>query len=162
LGVSDEGSAAGAIRDAALESPKVQALPKGESATPLVVGVAVDAERLGGIGEITVGPEEYADIWLACIDRILMTTNVGTRVNLRAYRRPPRVKRTRPGKRDLERAKQEIAAAFRPFVETPDGRPRPLTVLVDIPRRASMTSVRRKAALQELAQFVRSGKAAGR
>src|SRR5262249_16194703 len=69
LGVSDEGSAAGPIRDAALESPKVQALPKGESATPLVVGVAVDAERLGGIGEITVGPEEYADIWLACIDR---------------------------------------------------------------------------------------------
>ena len=56
LGVSDEGSAAGQIRDAGCESPKMRALSRSSRSTPLVVGVAVDAERLGGGGRL---PREY-------------------------------------------------------------------------------------------------------
>jgi hypothetical protein len=162
LGVSDEGSAAGQIRAAALESPKVRALPRTAPRTPLVVGVAVDAERLGGIGEVAVGPEEYADVWLASVDRVLVTTNIGTRVNMRVYRREPLVvlKGDRP--EAIDRAKAEIAAAFKPFVETPDNRPRPLTVFVDIPRYAGMTTPRKRAALGKLVRYVSSGKAAGK
>ena len=162
LGVSDEGSAAGAIRDAAFESPKVRSLPNSVSRTPLVVGVAVDAERLGGIGEIMVGPEEYAEVWLACVDRLLVTTNIGTRVNTRVYRREPRVLLRGDGAETLEQAKAEIKAAFQPFVETPDREPRPLTVFVDIPRFVRMTAAKKRTALRKLAAFVASGKAAGK
>lgn len=161
LGVSDEGTAAGEIREAALESPKVLALPKAVPRTPLVVGVAVDAERLGGIGELAVGPDEYADVWLECVDRILTTTNIGTRVNLRVYRREPLVvlKSDRPNA--IDAAKKEIGAAFKPFIETPDMRPRPLTVFVDIPRYLRMTTPRKRAALRTLVEYVSSGKVAG-
>jgi hypothetical protein len=162
LGVSDEGSAAGAIRDAAFESPKVRALPKSVRRTPLVVGVAVDAERLGGIGEVAVGPEEYADVWLECVGRVLITTNIGTRVNTRVYRREPRVLLESGSRRAVAEAKAEIAAAFRPFVQTPDNEPRPLTVFVDIPPNARMTTPKKRAALRELGAFVQSGKAAGK
>jgi hypothetical protein len=161
LGVSDEGSAAAEIRNAAFESPKVCALPKSVRRTPLVVGVAVDAERLGGIGELAVGPEEYADVWLACVDRLLITTNVGTRVNMRVYRREPRILLRSDSADALKRAKAEIARAFRPFVDTPNRQPLPLTVLVDIPRFVRMTTARKVAALSKLARFVASGEAAG-
>ena len=86
LGVSDEGSAAGAIRKAAQNSPKAVAL---KQRNPMILGVALDAERLGGIGEVAVGPQEYVNIRLACVGRILNSTNIGTRVNLRFYRRHP-------------------------------------------------------------------------
>src|SRR5262249_36208737 len=59
LGVSDEGSAAEAVRRGAFASPKCAVLG---SLTPLTVGVAHDAERLGAIGEVCVGPKEYANI----------------------------------------------------------------------------------------------------
>jgi hypothetical protein len=130
--------------------------------TPLVVGLAVDAERLGGIGEVAVGPEEYADVWLECVGRTLITTNVGTRVNTRVYRREPRILLRGASTRALEKAKAEIAAAFRPFVNTPDKKPRPLTVFVDVPRFVRITTSRKKAALAELAAYVRSGRAAGK
>jgi hypothetical protein len=161
LGVSDEGSAAAQIRDAAFLSPKVRALPRA-ARTPLAVGVAVDAERLGGIGEVAVGPDEYADVWLDCVDRVLITTNIGTRVNVRVYRREPLVLLESDRARAIDAAKSAIAAAFEPFVETPDGRPRPLTVFVDIPRYASMTTRRKRAALRKLVRYVTSGKAAGK
>ena len=162
LGVSDEGSAAAQIRGAAYESPKVRALPRTIRPSPLQVGLALDAERLGGIGEVAVGPEEYADIWLECVDRLLVTTNIGTRVNVRTYRREPRVVLTSAQPGALARAKEEIAAAFKPFVETPDGRPRPLTVFVEIPRSARITRPKQKAALIELVAFVASGKGVGK
>lgn len=162
LGVSDEGSAAGAIRDAAFESPKVRALPKSVTRTPLVVGLAVDAERLGGVGEVAIGPEEYADVWLACVGRVLITTNIGTRVNMRVYRREPRVLLRGDSSKALKQAKAQIAAAFRPFVDTPDQQPRPRTVLIDIPRFARMRTPAKQAALSELAAFVASGGAAGK
>src|SRR5262245_48458263 len=56
LGVSDEGSAAGEIRDAAFESPKVCALPKSVRRTPLAVAVAVDGELVAVCGELGLGP----------------------------------------------------------------------------------------------------------
>src|SRR5262249_47643665 len=68
LGVSDEGSATKAIRQGAVAAPKCHALRDLE---PLTVGVAHDAERLGGVGEVVVGPDENATIRLACRDRIL-------------------------------------------------------------------------------------------
>ncbi len=162
LGVSDEGSAARQIREAAFESPKVRALPRTAPRTPLVVGVAVDAERLGGIGEVAVGPDEYADVWLESVDRVLITTNIGTRVNTRVYRREPLVVLRSDRPEAIEAAKREIAAAFKPFIETPDGRPRPLTVFVDIPRYARMTTPGKRAALRKLVKHVSSGAAAGR
>ena len=163
LGVSDEGSAAGEIRMAAYASPKVQALPQSAKRTPMVVGVAVDAERLGGIGEIAVGPEEYADIWLACVGRVLVTTNVGTRVNLRVYRREPRVLVMGADPKAVARARAQIAAAFEPFVLTPDGKPRPLTVFVEFPRLGrKMKPAAKRAILRRLSSFVASGQASGK
>lgn len=161
LGVSDEGSAAGQIRAAAFASPKVRALPRSVLRTPLVVGVAVDAERLGGIGEVAVGPDEYADVWLESVDRVLITTNIGTRVNMRVYRREPLVVLEGDSEEAIDAAKREIDAAFKPFVETPDGRPRPLTVFIDVPRYVRMTRPRKRAALRKLVRHVASGKAAG-
>jgi hypothetical protein len=161
LGVSDEGSAAAAIREAGFESPKVRALAHPAQRTPLVVGLGLDAERLGGVGEVAVGPEEYSDIWLECVDRVLVTTNIGTRVNVRVYRREPRVLLRGGDARAIAEARTAIAEAFKPFVETPDKRPRPLTVLVDIPRYVKMTTKQKTAALAKLARFVASGDAAG-
>ncbi|WP_143684424.1 hypothetical protein [Variovorax sp. KK3] len=162
LGVSDDGSAAADIRDAALESPKVRAFAAGARPTPLEVGVAVDAERLAGVGEVAVGPHEYAQVWLACVDRVLITTNVGTRVNLRIYRREPRVIIERAGKAHMEEARNRLVAAFKPFVDTPDGVPRPLTVLIEFATPAPLTEPQKKRVLRELAAFVASGQAAGR
>jgi hypothetical protein len=161
LGVSDEGSAAPAIRDAGYASPKARALPRGMKPSPLVVGLALDAERLGGVGEVAVGPEEYADIWLECVDRVLVTTNIGTRVNIRTYRREPRITLFTADAKEIADAKTKIAAAFKPFVETPDGTPRPLTVLIDFHNTAPVDDERKLAALTDLAGYVRSGDAAG-
>jgi hypothetical protein len=162
LGVSDEGSAAGAIRAAALASPKVRALQSGTRPEPLVIGVALDAERLGGVGEIAVGPEEYADIWLDCVDRLLVTTNIGTRVNIRNYLPEPRVTLFRADRAEIAKARTTIAAKFTPFVETPDGKPRPFTVLIDFHNRSPLTAAKKRAVLSRLARWVKSGKAAGR
>lgn len=162
LGVSDEGGAAGAIRDAALDSPKVRALSADAARDPLRVGVAVDAERLGGVGEVNVGRDEYADVWLQCVDRVLITTNVATRVNMRVYRREPIVTLASGDRQALANAKAAIAEAFKPFVETPDLKPRPLTVFVDIPANARMTTTRKRTALKALVEFVSSGQAAGK
>jgi hypothetical protein len=86
LGVSDEGSAAGAIARAALTSPKARALPAPD---PLALGVAHDAERLRSVGEVPVGPEEYAAIRAASGGAVLLTTNVGSHVNVWHYLQPP-------------------------------------------------------------------------
>jgi hypothetical protein len=111
---------------------------------------------------VAVGPDEYADVWLESVDRVLITTNVGTRANMRVYRREPLVvlKSDRP--EAIAAAKREIDAAFKPFVDTPDGRPRPLTVFVDIPRYARITTSGKRAALRRLVKHVSSGRAAGK
>jgi len=135
LGVSDEGSAAAAIRRGALASPKCIVL---RQLTPMTIGVAHDAERLGGVGEVVVGPKEYSTIRLACMGRILTTTNVGTRVNLRNYSDPPvvKLKADRPEKA-VASASKKLRELFEPFWKTLSGKPRHLTVLVHFDDRAA-------------------------
>jgi hypothetical protein len=86
LGVSDDGSAAEAIRDAALASPKARALSESD---PLTIGVGHDAERLRSVGEVPVGPEQYERIQRVSGGCVLITTNVGSHVNLWHYLQPP-------------------------------------------------------------------------
>jgi hypothetical protein len=85
LGVSDEGSAAAAIADAARATPKARALGEPD---PLKVGVAHDVERLGSLGEVPVGPAEYEKIRARSRGRVLLTTNVGSHVATWHYRQP--------------------------------------------------------------------------
>lgn len=158
LGISDEGTAAHVIRKAALESPKMQAIGP---VAPIVVGVAHDAERLGAIGEIPVGPEEYANIRLECVGRILTSTNVGTQLKLRYYKRYPVVTIQKgSAKEALHIAKQELKEAFAPFLHTPDGKPRPLTVYIEFDRDSRRTFKDRVSILQRLARFVANSRIA--
>ncbi len=124
LGVSDEGSATAAIRKGALAAPKCAALSE---RTPLTVGIAHDAERLGAVGEVVVGPDEFATIRLAARGRVLTTTNVGTRVNARLFLDPLELWVAPDG---AEQAIERLKALFAPFVKTASGRPRSLTVFV--------------------------------
>jgi hypothetical protein len=86
LGISDDGSAAEAICLAAAGSPKAQASLERD---PLSVGVALDAERLRSVGEVPVGHDEYARIADRTRGRVLLSTNVGSHVNIWHYRQPP-------------------------------------------------------------------------
>lgn len=136
LGISDEGSAAPNITEAALTSPKMIALGH---AAPIVVGVSHDAERLAAVGEVAVGPEEYRKIRLECIGRILTSTNVGTRLNLRYYKKRAIVK-ILPNTLEVSiiaYAKQRAQAILEPFWHTPDKIPRPITVFVNFVGRPS-------------------------
>lgn len=149
LGVSDEGSATAAIRHGALAAPKAVALGR---CTPLTLGIAHDAERLGAVGEVAVGPDEFATIRLAARGRVLTTTNVGTRVNLRLFLDPPEV-RVRPG--GVEKAVEQLEASFAPFFHTPSGRARSLTVLVRFDPK--VPARQQKAALSHLQAAVAAG-----
>ena len=155
LGVSDEGSAAPIIRQAAFGSPKGQVL--GPEASPLALGMGHDAERLGAVGEVVVGPGEYADIWLECADRILTTTNVGTRLNVRYYRPYPVI--NVPGG-DVARARarvvEELRRTFAPF-RTGGSAPRPLTAYVQMGRGAAMTAAQQRRLLRALVEDVAGG-----
>jgi hypothetical protein len=153
LGVSDEGSAAMAVRTGALASPKCAVLKK---IMPLTVGVAHDAERLGAIGEVVVGPKEFATIRLGCMGRILTTTNVGTQVNLRNYQDPPvlRIGFQRGGV-SLPSLIKQLAGMFEPFWKTPSGRSRTQKVLVQFHQRVQKAS--RLKLLKQLLAAVASG-----
>lgn len=132
LGVSDEGSAAAAVREAAVHSPKARCF---RNPAPLITGVAVDAERLGAMGETAAGPDEYKKIRLDTAGRILATTNIGGGVNLRYYKRSPVIKL--PGNLSVSEAamlSDKIKNALLPFVFTPDNRPRPVTVFLSLGR----------------------------
>jgi hypothetical protein len=156
LGVSDDGDAAPAVCRAALASPKARAL--GARLSPLTLGVALDAERLGGVGEVAVGPDEFSDIWCDCVGRSLMTTNIGSRVNLRQYLGAPVVTIAEgDSEAALTAAKKGLANAFSPFLKTPDGKPRPLVVFVEFPVGSTRTRAARKSLLQKLVAYTRSG-----
>ncbi len=134
LGVSDEGSAAAAVREAAVNSPKARCF---RSPAPLVTGVAVDAERLGAMGETAAGPDEYKKIRLDTAGRILATANIGGSVNLRYYKRSPVIKI--PGNLAVSEAAElsdKIKNVLLPFVFTPDNKPRPVTVFLSLGRGA--------------------------
>lgn len=153
LGVSDEGSAVHDIRRAAISSPKIRALG---TVSPIQVGVAHDAERLAAVGEVAVGPEEYRDIIIGSQGSILTSTNVGTRLNLRYYKMRP-ILGVPGGPFDdaIKNATQKLGGLFLPFLHTPDGRPRPLTVLARFPIRTQFT--RRLRILQALAKAMAEG-----
>jgi hypothetical protein len=158
LGVSDDGDSAELIRRAAHYSPKAQALGKGE-AEPLTVGVALDAERLGGVGEVPVGPDEFIDIWRECIDRTLLTTNIGGRCHLWLYRLTPRVEiADGDSEATLAEAKEGLAEAFKPFFRTPDGKARQLTAFVEFPLHTERPVEQQRELLTALQQYVQSGK----
>lgn len=159
LGVSEDGVTADDVCRAARSSPKGRAL--GANASPLEVGVSVDAERLGGVGEVVVGLDEFSKIWCECAGRSLITTNVGSRANVRYYLPAPVV--TVPkGTHDaaLDRAKAGLADAFAKFLKTPDGKPRPLVVFVDFASNLPPSEQQRM--LQELVEYVAAGKIAAK
>lgn len=144
LGVSGEPGAAPAIRDAALASPKVVALGLTD---PLEVGVAHDAERLGSIGELPSGPDEYREIRLETVGRILTSTNVGSRLNVRYYGTIRELwVNPAPLRRMKATAVESLLKRLAPFVNTPDGRPRRTSV--DVCFRAGVTD--REAVLRAL------------
>ena len=150
-----------AIRRAAFATPKARAL--GHKISPLTIGVALDAERLGSVGEVPVGPDEYADVWSECVGRLLITTNIGSRANLRLYSRAPLV--TIPADEDSQAAKKAqagLAAAFKPFLEAPGG-PRPVVVFVEFEFGSRPPAKKQQALLRSLVNYVRtSGIAAPR
>jgi len=153
LAVSNEGGGAAIVREAAKLTPKAQFL--GPQPSPLRLGVAVDGERLGGVGEVAIGPDEYAQIWFEAVDRLLMTTNVGSRANLRFYKRPTIVSATMSELTSADaQLRADLAAAFRPFLEAPGGA-RPLTVFID--PGSDRVPDKSIALLQALQSFVGSG-----
>ncbi|HMK70946.1 MAG TPA: hypothetical protein VK442_08250 [Xanthobacteraceae bacterium] len=130
----------------------------GNAAPPLAVGVALDAERLGGVGEVPVGADEFADIWQECVGRTLLTTNVGSRVNVRLYRPAPVI--TIPGgatRAALATAKTGLAAAFKPFLTPPGGKPRPLVAYVEFELGSRRPPREQRALLRILHRYVRRG-----
>jgi hypothetical protein len=132
LGVSDDGSAVAAIRDAALYSPKARAL--GASPPPLAVGVSHDAERLGSVGEVPVGPDEYAQIMRGARGRILVSTNVGSHVNDWRYHEPAVFQ--------LESPPEQIAGELARFKPLAGGRSRTVLVYVELPQAFQPAAVR--------------------
>jgi hypothetical protein len=154
LGVSEDGVTADEVCRAARMAPKGRAL--GADASPLTLGVSLDAERLGGVGEVVVGLDEYSKIWCECAGRSLITTNIGSRANVRYYLPAPIV--TIPdGPHDaaLSSAKELIAGAFRKFLKTPDGKPRPLVVFVGFA--SNRPAHERQALLKALVEYVAAG-----
>ena len=152
LGVSDEGSAAHVIREAALNTPKARLLKK---IVPITVGLSLDAERLGAVGEVPVGPKEYAEIYIQSVGRILTSTNVGTRLNLRYYlNNPVVIVPEGPYQESINKAKDDLKERFRPFLKTPDGNPRRIIVYVKFEPKARRTISEKTAILKDLAAYV--------
>ncbi len=124
LAVSDAGDDAKAIARAAYASAKAHAL---HSANALSVGVMIDGERMVSAGEAPIGPDEYAKLVPAAFGRTLCSTNVGKRANVRLDRLLPEFVIADAAKDEPEWL-ASVFAAFAPFLKTPDGVPRPLTV----------------------------------
>lgn len=153
LGVSGEGAASAAIRDAALASPKVKSLGLTD---PLHIGVAHDAERLGSVGELPVGPAEYRDIRLGSVGRVLTSTNVGSRINVRFYGRVRTIwANPAPVRQMIAAARDSARERFAPFLAGPDGKPRPVTVFVRFKRETPPAG--RAVVLKALTRELKSG-----
>ena len=128
--VSDEGSAGPLILDAALSSAKAAA----GASSPFRLGVILDGERMTSAGEVPIGPPEYGTLSAAAAGSLLLTTNVGTRVNVRLTGQLPEF----PA---LQKSVEDVIAAFQPFLDTPDRRPRPLTVRLRLDPGADFTQL---------------------
>jgi hypothetical protein len=152
LGVSDEGAAAQTIADAAYASAKAKAV---DAADAMVVGMILDGERMGSAGEVPIGPDEYAQVLPAAQGRIFCTTNVGVRVNTRFYQPLPEF-RVADTQSDEQKWLDGIFEKFKPFINTPDGNPRPLMV------RLVTESRQCQDALRELVPKLEAGRKNGR
>ncbi|MGA7386865.1 MAG: hypothetical protein WBW99_02905, partial [Pseudolabrys sp.] len=126
--VSDEGSAGPVILDAALSSAKAAA----GASSPFRLGVILDGERMTSAGEVPIGPPEYGALSAGAAGQLLLTTNVGTRINVRLTGQLPEF----PA---LEKSAEAVIAAFHQFLDTPDRQPRPLTVRLQIDPGADCT-----------------------
>jgi hypothetical protein len=125
LGVSNEGSAARTIVDAAFASAKARAY--GPGADAMCVGMIMDGERITSAGEVPIGPDEYEQLTPVARGRTFCTTNVGVRVNARFDLPLPEVPIADAA---IEETKwlEAIYRRFEPFINTPDKKPRRLTV----------------------------------
>ncbi|HET7381417.1 MAG TPA: hypothetical protein VFJ59_02365 [Pseudolabrys sp.] len=119
--VSDEGSAGPVVLNAALSSAKAAA----GASSPIRLGVILDGERMTSAGEVPIGPPEYSALSAAAAGQLLLTTNVGTRINVRLTGQLPEF----PA---LEKSAEAVIAAFHQFLDTPDRQPRPLTVRLQL------------------------------
>jgi hypothetical protein len=126
--VSDEGSAGSVVLDAALSSAKAAA----GASSPFRLGVILDGERMTSAGEVPIGPPEYSALSAAAAGQLLLTTNVGTRTNARLTGQLPEF----PA---LEKSAEAVIATFHQFLDTPDHRPRPLTVRLQLDPEADCT-----------------------
>ncbi len=155
LGVSDNGSATKAIRTGAIASPKCAVLG-GKSLDPLKIGAAHDAERLGAVGEVVVGPDEYSTIRLACHDRLLTTTNVGTRVNFRNFLPPPLVVLGGASRQlVIDKAIADFKSQFARFASSETSKGRKVTVFVQF--RSGTSPQVQLQVLRELVKQANSG-----
>lgn len=139
LGVSDEGTAAGAIVEAAYKSAKARALGR---PGPMSVGVIIDGERMGSAGEVPIGPPEYAMVLPGALGNTFCTTNVGVRVNTRIHQPLPEFP-VAGAADDEQKWLDSIFDKFKPFIHTPDGDPRPLTVRLVVDDGESDDALRR-------------------
>src|SRR4029453_15539491 len=76
--VSDEGSAGEMIVNAAYTSAKEKDL---WPIAPVRLGMVRGGEGITSAGEVPIGPLEYEELSDAAAGRLLLTTNVGVRVN---------------------------------------------------------------------------------
>jgi len=151
LGVSDEGSAAQTIADAAYASAKAQAHG---APNEMCVGVIIDGERMGSAGEVPIGPPEYAQVVPAASGRTFCTTNVGVRVNTRLHQPLPEFAVTAAAS-DERAWLDAIFEQFKPFIKTPDGTPRPLTI------RLLVESLEQSEMLPDLVSKIEAGREQG-
>src|SRR5262245_60234533 len=126
--VSDEGSASESIVDAAYSSAKADAMAPIDA---IQLGVALDGERMTSAGEVPIGPPEYEELLEAAKGRLFLTTNVGVRANARLQQALPEIQVNSKSATDKKWIKS-VVAEFSKFLQTPDGRPRPLTVRLSI------------------------------
>jgi len=152
LGVSDEGSAAKTIADAAYLSPKARASRQPDAMT---VGIAIDGERMTSSGEVPIGPMEYKAIVAEAFARTYCTTNVGVRANARLQQPFPELPLTE-AVASQQLFLDNVFARFRPYIETPDGKPRPLTV------RLHMKPWTPQELIVAVVQGIEAGRSAGR
>lgn len=145
LAVSDEGENASAIAAAAYASAKARALRHPDATS---VGIMIDGERMVSAGEGPIGPEEYAKVYAAAHNKTYCSTNVGVRANTRVYLLQPEFAVAKAAA-DENAWLAGVFAAFAPFIHTPNGVPRPLTVrLIVTPTDSAATVMRLVAKLE--------------
>jgi hypothetical protein len=148
LAVSDEGENAETIARAAYASAKARVL---HPAAPMPLGVMIDGDRMVSAGEGPIGPDEYAKLIAAAFERTLCSTNVGVRVNARLYRLLPEFSIADAAQNEEEWLAR-VFAVFAPFLKTPDGVPRPLTVRLIVQPADTAATVARLIAKLEAAR----------